>query len=66
MKKSITVKQKKIGRGRPRTGSHPMIGLRASPELRNMVEVWAESQEDTPKLSEAIRRLVELGLKVKK
>ena len=43
-----------------------MIGLRASPELRATVEAWAESQEDLPNLSEAIRRLVELGLKAKK
>jgi hypothetical protein len=66
MKKSIiTDKQKKAGRGRPRTGSFPMMGLRASPELRAAIEAWSESQEDTPKLSEAIRRLVELGLTLK-
>lgn len=29
------------------------------------VEAWAAKQEDTPGRSEAIRRLVELGLKVK-
>jgi hypothetical protein len=66
MKKSILAKQKKAGRGRPRTGSHPMLGLRASPELRAAIEAWGENQEDKPKLSEAIRRLVELGLKGKK
>jgi hypothetical protein len=65
MEKSIFAKQKKPGRGRPRTGSHPMLGLRASPELRAAVEAWAKGQEDKPKLSEAIRRLVELGLTVK-
>jgi hypothetical protein len=42
-----------------------MLGLRASPELRAAVEAWAKGQEDKPKLSEAIRRLVELGLMVK-
>ena len=42
-----------------------MLGLRASPELRAAVEAWAKGQEDKPKLSEAIRRLVELGLTVK-
>ena len=42
-----------------------MIGLRASSELRASIEAWANSQDDTPKLSEAIRRLVELGLTVK-
>ena len=39
-----------------------MIGLRASPELRNAVEKWAENEPDKPKLSEAVRRLVEMGL----
>jgi hypothetical protein len=66
MKKSILAKQKKAGRGRPRTGSDPMIGLRASSQLRASIEDWAEMQEDAPKLSEAIRRLVEIGLKAKK
>ena len=65
MKKSILAKQKKIGRGRPRTGSDPMIGLRASSELRASIEEWAHRQDDAPKLSEAIRRLVELGLTVR-
>jgi hypothetical protein len=39
-----------------------MIGLRATPELRKAVETWAKRQDDKPGLSEAIRRLVELGL----
>jgi hypothetical protein len=39
-----------------------MIGLRASPELRRSIEGWAKRQGDNPLLSEAIRRLVELGL----
>jgi hypothetical protein len=39
-----------------------MIGLRASPELRESIEQWAAIQGDTPGLSEAIRRLVEIGL----
>ena len=39
-----------------------MIGLRASPELRRAIESWATRQGDAPVLSEAIRRLVELGL----
>jgi hypothetical protein len=39
-----------------------MIGLRALPELRQRIEAWAKQQDDSPLLSEAIRRLVELGL----
>ena len=37
----------------------------ASPVMRASVVKWAENQPDTPTLSEAIRRLVELGLKSK-
>jgi len=43
-----------------------MIGLRASAELRAKIEAWAAKQKDTPGRSEAIRRLVELGLKAKR
>jgi hypothetical protein len=39
-----------------------MIGLRASPELRRAIEAWAKRQADSPGLSEAIRRLVEMAL----
>jgi hypothetical protein len=42
-----------------------MMGLRGTPEFRAEIEAWAERQHDKPKLSEAIRRLVELGLKAK-
>ena len=49
-------------RGRPATGVTPMLGLRVSDALRAAVVKWAECQPDMPKLSEAIRRLVELGL----
>jgi hypothetical protein len=41
------------------------MGFRASPTLRASVVQWAKSQADNPSLSEAIRRLVELGLTVK-
>jgi hypothetical protein len=41
------------------------MGFRASPTMRASVVRWAESQSDNPSLSEAIRRLVELGLTVK-
>jgi hypothetical protein len=63
MAKSIKVEPKK--RGRPATGKDPLMGFRASPTMRASVVRWAENQPDTPTLSEAIRRLVELGLKVK-
>jgi hypothetical protein len=42
-----------------------MMGFRASSVLRAAITKWAESQPDTPTLSEATRRLVEIGLKAK-
>jgi hypothetical protein len=63
MKKARAVKQKVMGR--PRTGITPLMGFRADPATRAAIVRWAENQADTPSLSEAIRRLVELGLKAK-
>jgi hypothetical protein len=51
--------------GRPRTGTTPLMGFRADPVIRASIIRWAENQPDTPTLSEAIRRLVELGLSIK-
>ena len=61
MKKSISVKPKK--RGRPPTGRDPVRGIRLSDEFLEEVDAWADRQEDKPGRSEAIRRLVEAGLK---
>ena len=58
----IKAKPKKR-RGRPATGRDPMMGFRAAPVLRASIVRWAEHQPDTPTLSEATRRLVELALK---
>ena len=60
MAKSISDNQKK--RGRPATGITPMVGVRLEAEFRGEIEEWAAGQEDTPKLAEAIRRLIRLGL----
>jgi hypothetical protein len=38
------------------------MGFRAPPALRASIVRWAETQPDKPTLSEATRRLVELGL----
>ena len=43
-----------------------MTAVRLSPALGAEVDNWAGSQNDAPTRSEAIRRLVELGLTVKK
>jgi hypothetical protein len=61
MAKSIKVNQKK--RGRPATGRDPVSAVRLSAELTASVDKWAEDHEANR--SEAIRRLVELGLKAR-
>jgi hypothetical protein len=42
-----------------------MMGFRAPPVLRASIVNWAENQPDKPGLSEAVRRLVEIGLEAK-
>ena len=64
MQKSNKVLPKKA-RGRPATGRDPVTAIRLSKELRETVDKWASKQDDQPGRSEAIRRLVELGLTVK-
>jgi metal-responsive CopG/Arc/MetJ family transcriptional regulator len=39
--------------------------MRLSDEFIATVDAWAARQDDSPNRSEAIRRLVELGLKAK-
>jgi hypothetical protein len=62
MAKSIKVNQKK-GRGRPATGRDPVSAVRLPVELTAAVDKWAE--DNKANRSEAIRRLVEIGLKAK-
>jgi hypothetical protein len=62
MAKSITVKRKKAGR--PATGTEPLYGVRIPDELMAQIQKWG--RENSATRSEAIRRLVELGLKAKK
>jgi hypothetical protein len=61
MAKSIKVNQKK--RGRPATGRDPVSAVRLPVVLTAAVDKWATDRKASR--SEAIRRLVELGLKVK-
>ncbi len=44
---------------------HPVSAVRLPPEISAGVDAWAAKQSDKPVRSEAIRRLVELGLTVK-
>ena len=52
--------------GRPATGKDPARTFRLSDEFIANVDAWAAAQDDEPGRSEAIRRLVEIGLKAKK
>jgi hypothetical protein len=63
MAKSVKVHPKKR-RGRPATGKDPLVSARLPQRLIDQVEQWSASNAVTR--SEAIRRLVEIGLTVKK
>jgi CspA family cold shock protein len=67
MKKAIRKGRggKRPGSGRKPTGTDPARTFRLSDEFMGKVDAWATAQEDEPSRSEAIRRLVELGLKAK-
>ena len=63
MTKSIKDNPKK--RGRPATGKAPMVGVRMTEGFQAPIKDWAAKQSDAPTMAEAVRRLIELGLKVK-
>ena len=63
MKKSIKVPPK-TSRGRPATGKDPHVTHRMPEAMIAEVDAWAAVHETSR--SEAIRRLVELGLKAKR
>jgi hypothetical protein len=53
-------------RGRPKTtGPGVQIGMRWQPPELEAIDDWRRKQTDLPSRTEAIRRLVELGLKAK-
>jgi hypothetical protein len=63
MKRQTVITKKR--RGPPPTGKGTLVGVRLQPDLLGPIDAWAAAQEDEPGRSEAIRRLVELGLTVK-
>jgi hypothetical protein len=64
MKKAIVFdNKKKIGR--PRTGVGTLVGQRWHDDQLDQIDRWRRGQSDMPGRAEAIRRLVELGLKAK-
>jgi hypothetical protein len=65
MKKSISVNKKSRGRPRKKGGVYPVTAVRLSPQLAAAIDKWAAAEADKPNRSDAIRRLVEIALKVK-
>jgi hypothetical protein len=51
-------------RGRPATGKDPLVAIRMPEDQIDEVDAWAKRHTDESR-SEAIRQLVDLGLKVK-
>jgi hypothetical protein len=64
MKRSNIKVTPKKRRGRPATGRDPHVTTRMPEEMISQIDDWAEA--NGLGRSEAIRRLVELGLKAKK
>jgi hypothetical protein len=60
---TVSVTKKPIGR--PRTGIGTQIGMRWQEPILADIDDWRRHQPDLPSRTEAIRRLVELGLKAK-
>jgi len=55
---------KKTRRGRPKTtGSGTQIGMRWPEPLLKAIDAWRAKQEGKPERPQAIRRLVEIGLR---
>jgi hypothetical protein len=67
MKKAIQKARggKRAGSGRKPTGVDPARTIRLSDEFIATIDAWAVRQEGSPSRSEAIRRLVEIGLRAK-
>jgi hypothetical protein len=61
MKASRVSDNKKIGR--PPTGVGTLVGQRWHEEQLAQIDRWRRAQADMPGRAEAIRRLVELGLR---
>jgi hypothetical protein len=59
----VSVTKKPIGR--PRTGIGTQVGMRWQERDLAAIDEWRRRQRDLPSRTDAIRRLVELGLKAK-
>jgi hypothetical protein len=63
MRKQTVITQKR--RGPAPTGKGILLGVRLQPPAIAALDGWIANQDDEPSRPEAIRRLVELGLKAK-
>jgi hypothetical protein len=61
-KQTVLAKKK---RGPAPTGKGTQVVVRLQPDPLAALDAWVAKQKDGPTRAEAIRRLVELGLKVK-
>ncbi len=59
------MKKKNIKRKAVVRPSNPLMGFRADSIARAAIVKWAKKQPDKPTISEAVRRLVSLGLSAK-
>ena len=64
MNKSSRVNMKTPKKRAATTGD--LVGVRVQPDMAKQLDDWRRKQEDLPGRPEAIRRLIEIGLKVKK
>jgi hypothetical protein len=64
MKRQTVITKKK--RGPAATGIGTLVGVRLQPDDLAAVDAWRDEQDDAPTRPEAIRRLVEIGLKARK
>jgi hypothetical protein len=61
-KKTVLAKKK---RGPAPTGKGTQVVVRLQPDPLAALDAWVAKQKDKPTRAEAIRRLVEIGLKAK-
>jgi metal-responsive CopG/Arc/MetJ family transcriptional regulator len=64
MGKSARVNVKTPKKRAPVTGD--LVGVRLQPEMAKEIDNWRRKQADLPNRPEAIRRLVEIALRMKK
>lgn len=42
-----------------------LVGVRVQPDMAKLIDDWRRQEEDLPGRPEAIRRLIEIGLRAK-